>query len=327
MPACYCFIHDQPKFMSRFTILKKIIQKHKQQLLLTYSLFALEMTGSLLRPFFLGLAINDLLKGSYQGLIYLSVVHLLYLVIGTIRHMLDTRTYSAIYASLVTKFLSRKIAASEVSKLSAHSTLAKEFIDFLEFDLVYVFEAAFNIFGSLILLFFYDPAVVLLCFSILIPVSAVSYFYGKKMKRLNKLKNDELEEQVDIISSANKPAMLRHYKNLRNWHIRISDQEAWSFGVMEILVLVVIGASLLITQHATGTTILAGNLVGIYNYILKFVSGLDTIPYTVQRITSLGDITKRIELEVDDLPNDDNNPPIIKIKPLITIGKKIELTA
>lgn len=279
--------------MSRFEILKKLMQKHRYQLALTYTLFGLEMTGSLLRPFFLGVAINDLMKGSYEGLIWLSVIHLLYLVIGTVRHMLDTRTYSAIYTSLVTRFLSRKIHASEVSKLSAHSTLAKEFVDFLEFDLVYVVEAAFNIFGSLLLLYFYDPSVVLLCFSILIPVAAVSYLYGKKMKRLNKLKNDELEQQVDIISSANKPAMRRHYNNLRSWQIRISDQEAWSFGIMEILVLVVIGASLLITRQVSGTTILAGNLVGIYNYILKFVSGLDTIPYTVQRITSLSDITKK----------------------------------
>ena len=293
--------------MSRFEVLKKLMLKHRYQLVLTYLLFALEMTGSLLRPFFLGMAINGLLKNSYDGLIYLSIVHLVYLIAGTIRHMLDTRTYSGIYTSLVTRFLSRRIHASEVSKLSAHSTLAKEFIDFLEFDLVYVFEAAFNILGSILLLFFYDPAVVLLCLSILLPVVAISYFYGKKMKRLNSLKNDELENQVNIISSANKPAMVRHYENLRSWQIRISDQEAWSFGLMEILVLVVIGAALLITHQAMGSAILAGNLVGIYNYILKFVSGLDTIPYTVQRLTSLSDITKRIELEAGDFPEQEED--------------------
>ncbi|MBC7890262.1 MAG: hypothetical protein H7Z13_20495 [Ferruginibacter sp.] len=302
------------------------MQKHRSHLVLTYLLFGLEMTGSLLRPFFLGVAINDLMKGSYEGLIWLSVVHLVYLVIGTFRHMLDTRTYSAIYTSLVTKFLSRRASANEVSKLSAHSTLAKEFVDFLEFDLVYVFEAVFNIFGSLLLLFFYDPAVVLVCFSILVPVMVVSYFYGKKMKRLNRLKNDELEQQVNIITSANKPAMQRHYNNLRNWQIRISDQEAWSFGIMEILVLVVIGSSLLITNRVSGTTILAGNLVGIYNYILRFVSGLDTIPYIVQRLTSLSDITKRIDLHTDDFPEDGNGQPG-DFPPYKMVNKPIKLSA
>ena len=136
------------------------MNRHRNQLLLTYILFSLEMLGALLRPFFLGEAINDLMKGSYRGLVVLSAVHIAWLIIGTLRHMFDTRAYSAIYVSLVTKFLSRRIYKEDVSKLSAHSTLAREFVDFLEFDLVYVIEAAYNIFGSLILMFFYDASVV-----------------------------------------------------------------------------------------------------------------------------------------------------------------------
>ena len=44
---------------------------------------------------------------------------------------------------------------------------------------------------------------------------------------------------------------------------------------------------------------MAGDIIGIYNYILKFVSGMDTIPYTVQRVTSLRDIVQRLEVEVE----------------------------
>lgn len=290
--------------MSRFLVLKGLIKKHRSQLLLTYALFCAEMLGALLRPFFLGEAINGLLKGSYNGLVVLCMVHICWSIIGTIRHMYDTRAYSAIYVSLVTKLLSRRRHKSDISKLSAHSTLAREFIDFLEFDLVYIVEAAFNLVGSLVLLCFYDSSIVVMCLSILLPVVGISFFYGKKMKRLNKYKNDELEQQVDIISAGDKTALKKHYNNLRKWQIRISDQEALNFGFMEILVMLVIGVSLLITYKISGTAILAGNLVGIYTYVLKFVSGLDTIPYTVQRLTSLSDITKRIELQVEDIEED-----------------------
>lgn len=286
--------------MSRFEIIKKLMQKHRYQLLLTYSLFSLEMLGSLLRPFFLGLAVNDLIKGSYQGLIVLSLVHISWLIIGTIRHMYDTRTYSSIYTSLVTQFLSRRYGKTEVSKLSAHSTLAREFVDFLEFDLAYVIEALYSIVGSLVLLYFYDAAVVAICFALLVPVMAISYFYGKKMKRLTRLKNDELENQVNIISQGNNEVIRMHYDKLRTWQIKISDKEALNFGIIEIMVMLVIGASLLISTNVFGTTMLAGNIIGMYTYILKFVSGLDTIPYTVQRLTSLNDITRRIELHDDD---------------------------
>ena len=284
--------------MSRFSVLKKIILKHKYRLILTYALFSVEMLGLLLRPFFLGKAVDDLLEGSYKGLIYLAISHLVWLVAGTIRHMYDTRTYSSIYTTLVTGMLSRKYHSAEVSKLSAHSTLAREFIDFLEFDLNYVVEAAYNLIGSLIMLLFYEKIVVLLCLIILIPVLIISYYYGKKMRRLNKMKNDELENQVGIIATRNVKKINQHYSNLRKWQIKISDKEAWNFGVMELLVLCVIVVSLLIsTSKSWDEGFLAGDIIGIYNYILKFVGGLDTIPYTVQRFSSLKDITRRIEVE------------------------------
>jgi ABC-type multidrug transport system fused ATPase/permease subunit len=301
--------------MSRFQILKSLMNKHRSQLVLTYILFSLEMLGGLLRPLFLGIAINDLMKGSYQGLILLSVAHIITLSVGTMRHMYDTRTYSAIYVSLVTKFLSRRIYQKDVSKLSAHSTLAREFVDFLEFDLVYVIEAAYNILGSLILMFFYDASVVLLCLAILLPVIGISYKYGKKMNRLNKLKNDELEHQVDVITNGNAKELKEHYNNLRRWQIKTSDQEAFNFGLMEFLVMIVLGASLLLTYKTSGTAILAGNVVGIFFYVTNFAKGLETIPYTVQRLSSLTDITRRIELQVEDFPEDNNNlKPVRKEK-------------
>ncbi len=288
--------------MSKFQILRNLMMKHKYQLIFTYSLFSLEMLGGLMRFYFFGEAINDLIKGSYHGLIVLTLVHLAYLIIGTIRHMFDTRTYSSIYTSLVTKFLSRRYLKTDVSKLTAHSTLAREFVDFLEHDLVYVIEAAYNIIGSLIILFFYDKTVVVICLAITIPVIIISMLYGKKMLRLNRHKNDELEKQVDIISTGNNHIIRHHYNNLRKWQIRISDKEAWNFGFMEIMVLLVIAISLIASKNLHSTTIMAGSLFGIYSYILKFASGLDTIPYTMERLSSLSDITRRIELEADDLP-------------------------
>lgn len=311
--------------MFKFKLLRRLVVKHKYQLMLTYSLFSIEMLGSLLRFYFFGEAVNDLIKGSYRGLIILILVHIAYLVVGTIRHINDTKTYSAIYTSLVTKFLSRRFKQMEVSKLSAHSTLAREFVDFLEHDLVYVIEAAYNIIGSLVILCFYDSIIVAICLSILLPVLAISYFYGKKMNWLNQQKNDELENQVDIIATGNNATIKSHYNSLRKWQIKISNKEAYNFGVMELLVLVVIAGSLLLSKSMHSPALLAGSLFGIYSYILKFTSGLDTIPYIVQRLSSIRDIARRIELTKDDM-EDGNNANILLPKPfnLVNIPVIIE---
>jgi ABC-type multidrug transport system fused ATPase/permease subunit len=297
--------------MSRLFIIRNIFLKHKWQLALTYGLFGLEMLGLLLRPYFLGEAVNGLLKGSYEGLVYLAATHIGWLAIGTVRHMYDTRTYSAIYTALVTRLLSRRFSQTDVSKLSAHSTLAREFVDFLEYDLNYVIEACYNLLGSLVLLWFYDTQVVLLCLAVLLPVMVISYYYGRRMKKYTHLKNNELERQVSIISSRNTMQINKHYKNLRRWQIKISDMEAWNFGLMEAISVVVLVAALLISVKITpGNVLMAGSIIGIYNYILKFVSGLDTIPYMVQRITSLKDIMQRIEVGPDE--DDDGTAPSVK---------------
>jgi ABC-type multidrug transport system fused ATPase/permease subunit len=286
--------------MNRFKILRSLMNLHRRQLLLTYFLFSLEMLGTLLRPFFLGMAINDLLKHSYRGLIILSAVHIIWTIIGTVRHMYDTRTYSAIYVSLVSTFLKNRNSKSDVSKLSAHSTLAREFIDFLEFDLVYVIEAFYNIIGSLILLFFYDASVVIICLVVLIPVVFLSKLYGRRMQFLTTKKNDELEKQVDIISFADNKSLQTHYNNLRKWQIKISDQEAFNFGFMELIVIIILAASILLTYQKSHEEILAGNVVGIFFYVTNFAKGLETIPYIIQRLITLTDITERIEMGVEE---------------------------
>lgn len=289
--------------MSRIGVLKAIVLKHKYPLLLTNLLFALEMLGPLLRPFFLGEAINDLLTHRYRGLLWLAGSQVLWLAVGTIRHRYDTRTYTAVYNSLVARMMT-KVKTAALSKLNAHTNLAREAVDFLQFDLNYVVEAAYNLVGSLLLLFVYERKLVVLCLLMLIPVVLISFPYGRRMKRLNRAKNDELERQVDAIESRDKERIQMHFERLRFWQIKISDGEAYNFGLMELLVLVVIVASLLLTVNPSTTAVMAGDLIGIYNYILKFVSGLDTIPYTVQRVASLRDILQRVELGVEEIEKD-----------------------
>lgn len=296
--------------MPQLKLLQRIFKKHRWQLMLTYLLFSLEMIGTLLTPYFLGKTIDGLIYENYKPLIILCSVRFVWMIIGVIRQQYDTRTYSAIYTSIVTKFLSKKYVLADVSKLSAHSTLSREFVDFLEHDLVYVLEAFFYIFGSLVVLCTYDLRVVGICMAILIPVVTISYYYGKKMRLLNKMKNDELEQQVDIIASGNILAIRRHYEKLKHWQIKISDKQAWNFGIMEIFSIIVIAISLVITETVSTAVLDAGAVVPIYFYITYFVKGLDTIPYAVEKFASLSDITRRMEMEAEDF-NDEPEKEVI----------------
>lgn len=277
-----------------------VLGPHKGRLAVTYTLFSLEMFGSLLRPYFLGEAVNDLQEGSFNGLIILLSVHAAWMIVGTVRQMFDTRTYTTIYKDIILRFMRTHADSKDISMLSARSTLARDFTEFLEFDIVYIVEAGYNILGSLFMLYFYEPSVLTICAAVLIPVLFISRRYGRSMGHVTRQRNDELERQVDVISSRDEAVIEDHYSKLRGWQIRLSDMQAWNFGFMEVTVMIVLGSSLVLSNQQTGGEGLwAGDVVGIYSYILKFLSGLDTIPYAVEKTATLRDIVRRLDVEIE----------------------------
>jgi ABC-type multidrug transport system fused ATPase/permease subunit len=279
---------------ARSTAISRLIYDYRWRLALTYSLFALETLGTLLRPYFLGVAVDGLLKGEHQGLVVLALVHFGYLVVGTLRHMYDTRTFTAIYTEFITRLLSRPDGDRDVSKLSAHSTLARQVVDFLEFDFNYIIEALYNIIGSLIILLLFQRTVMVMCLLVLVPILVLGVIYGRRTMNLNKGLYDELEKQVDVIAGSDTNAIKSHYRDLRTWQVRLSDQEAWNFGSTELLVLLVITGALVVSTDTGHAGIEAGSIIVIYNYILKFAAGLETVPYTIQRLSALRDILRRM---------------------------------
>jgi ABC-type multidrug transport system fused ATPase/permease subunit len=199
-----------------------------------------------------------------------------------------------VYQSFVTNLMTRPTNTSTVSRRSAHSTLARQIVDFLEYDFNHVVEALYNVIGSLVLLYLYNHSVVGICLGVLVPVLLMARGYGQRTVRMNMAHHDELERQVDIIQEGNSAGISDHYERLRGWQVRLSDQEAWNFGVTEFLVLLAIAGSLLVSTQFSSTALPVGSLVGVYTYMLKFAAGLETIPYMVQRIGALQDIIRRM---------------------------------
>lgn len=274
--------------------IKGIISSNKKRLFITYLLFSVEMVSALVKPYFLGEAVNDLLTGGYKQLAIFLCVHVGWLFVSMLRMRYDTRTYSKIYKDIIIHFLVKTKEKKNVSKLSALSTLSREYTDFLEFDLIFILESLYNIAGSLIIIFFYDKTVILICLTTLIPILILSKYYGRKMGNLTKQKNDELEKQVDTIATYSEEKINIHYSNLQKWQIKISDQQALNFGIMELLVMLLLGGSLILSTHFNINKLNAGQIISFYFYLLKFTSGLDTIPYITEKYAAIKDITKRM---------------------------------
>lgn len=273
--------------------LRSLFVTYKWRMLATYLLFNLENALRIAQPLVLGLAINDLLNGSYFGLTVFIVQHLAHLAIGTIRQMYDTRAFNAIYTDLATGLIgNQRDQDVDVSTVAARSALSRGYVEFFEQHVPMMIRAFYAIVGSLILLGWYDWTLVPYCLAIILPAMILNAAYGKKTLSLSKTLHDRFELEVAVIGR-NQPQEVRgHYEEIATSRVKLSDAEAINFGLMELFILGLLVACLL--QFCRGATAQAGDIFAVFRYVIMFIMGLDSVPKIVHQLSRLSDIGSRI---------------------------------
>ena len=264
------------------------------QILATYALFTVENLLRLAQPLALGWAINDLLTGQTFGLIVLVIQHLLHLIVGLTRQVYDTRAFTAIYSDLVTRMIrQQRDLGVDVSRVSARAALSREYVDFFERSVPTAIRAAFSIIGSLIMLAWYDPIVVIICLGLMLPAALVNRVYARWTRRLSRGLHDQLEREVDVIDDARPEDLRAHFDEVASWRVRLSNAEAINFGLMELFILGVI--VLVLVRTCQLPDILAGDLFAVFRYLMLMLIGFDQIPRLVHQISRLQDVKGRMK--------------------------------
>lgn len=278
-------------------MLGRVFRTYWGRILFTYGLFNLENLLRLLQPLALGMAINDLLHGSSVGLVWLVVQLLAFMLIGAVRRMYDMRAFTGIYTDLVTGLVNAQRRQNVgLSRVSARSTLSRAFVEFFERDVPVVVQAIYSVGGALVMLLFYDPMLVVYCLVLLVPATAINMFYSRKTTALTAGLNDQLEQEVDVLSHGSPDKVNSHYRGLARWRIRLADWEALNFGVMELFILGLLAAALL---RACASGAEAGTILAVFRYVLMFVLGLDSVPMIVQQMSRLRDVGRRMNETAD----------------------------
>ena len=99
-----------------------IWQTYRLRIAGTLSMLTVERMLGVAVPFVLGVAINDLIAGSFRGVWWLVGLELVALIIGTLRRLYDTRVYAGIYTDIADKtaqrsqFISRQVLTDETRR-------------------------------------------------------------------------------------------------------------------------------------------------------------------------------------------------------------------
>lgn len=273
--------------------LKSLFTAHRGRMALTYALFNVENVLKLAQPLVLGWAINDLLAGSYFGLLLFVAQHLLHMGISAARQMYDTRVFNDIYAGLATTLITGQRGANEqVSRVAARSAMSRHYIEFFEQYVPMVIKSAYSVIGALLMLGWYDWTLIPLCVGLLVPAALLNAAYGRKTLQLNRLLHDELEHEVDVIERSDGGEVRKHFDTVGRWRVKLSDAEATNFCLMELFVLGVMAAALV--QFCANTGAEAGDIFAVFRYVLMFIMGLDSVPKLVGQFSRLRDIGGRM---------------------------------
>ena len=270
-----------------------LARSHAASLGSAYGLTSLAHLSGQLYPLITAFAIDGVLRGDFRPIIALGAWHLLMMALEVAAKMYDTCVFTRVYADLAGRFVERAHADGRPpSLITARAILSREYVDFLEKDVPGALTSAIGLITAMAVLISLDHVVGLICLGLILPLTIVNMGLGKRAVALNRGLNDQLEREVALLGRGRPTTVRRHFEAVAQWRIRLSDSEARAFGLMELSVIVLIGAAL--WRLSLGDAVQAGAVYAIFSYVWRFVIALDQVPATVQQIAKLKDLDRRM---------------------------------
>lgn len=273
--------------------LKTLVVRFKWPILITNLLVFLESILGVLIPLFIGLAINDLLDGSFLGVIYLIVLGVSSVAVGSIRRVYDTRTYSRIYQIVAPEMVENEQKdGSSVSKIIARTSLLDEIVQFLEWSVPAVVGAVVYLIATLVIIAGLNRNVFFACLLVLLLTFIVYATTGKISFKLNENYNDQLEKEVHAIDSRDHSLIRNYYKVLMQWNIKLADLGTFNY----LIVMLGTTALLVYTPVAVikGGVDYYGLVFSAVLYVFEFIAALIELPDNIQQVIRLNEISSRL---------------------------------
>jgi ABC transporter transmembrane region len=270
-----------------------LMRQHVWPLSLTYLLTITENGVRLLYPFVIGLTIDAMLQGRTGMIGVLLVVWIAHLLIGLTRLVYDTHAFSRVYKDLVLRTVeAQRVNNVKPEVVAARVALSRELVDFFQFGVPALVTALVGLFGSVFMLARYDIVVGVMVLAVLLPITGMYFWFGRRSLRLHYMLNNQLEREISLVLVRPMASVARHLDRLRGWRIRISTGEAITWGIVDICSLVLCTAMLVRLTSQPSMT--AGNIYAALAYLFDFSMAVSMLPQALQHAARVRDIWRRL---------------------------------
>jgi len=260
----------------------------------TLVLLAGENIVMVVTPYLLGDAIDGLLAKDTGALWIFGLVSLVGLAIGILRRVYDTRAYGRIYREMATETIAKELRhEAPVSQMTARANFVSEFVEYFEIMLPAALTSAVMLLGSIVMLGIISPVLCLGTIAVSVAVALVFFLSKRRIANWNSGLNDEMEQQVDLLSRRDATLASSHFAAIVRWRIRLSDLEARNFGLTYLFAIALIVMAVYVLIAVDGKS--AGQAFAALTYVLQFTDSMIILPYTYQQFLRTSEIGSRLQ--------------------------------
>jgi ABC-type multidrug transport system fused ATPase/permease subunit len=244
-------------------------------------------------PFVLGKAINGILLQHFFWAYFFVLQYALNGVVVTLRRQIDTKLFTKIHNNLIFQVISQyKNNQTGYSETVARVSLLYGVVSFFETDIPSLVKAAIQIVGASIMIVYYSKLLFLLCLFFLLPLIVINIHFSKRLAKITKQLNNNIEEQAEIIKNGSISEIQQYFEANRQSRIKQSNLDAFNFAKMEVLSVVMIGFAVYVLSISDVKS--PGDIYAILAYTIKYSSGFDVMPQLIDKVVFIQDLQKRL---------------------------------
>ena len=283
---------------------KEIALKYKYSIGLILLFVLVENVSFIIEPTFFGKLLDSLIDHFYDHekadyflpLIIWIIVYLINVIGGTLHRIYNGSIYSKMYANIATDVvLESKCREEQFSKMLVRAELVKEYIAFFKERLPEVMWQLSATAGAIIAIFFYDYRIAAVCLIVIIPIAVINNLNRKKVTSLQKDIHDNQEELFHLIESRDTSKITQFYLNTISPKTRIARWNAFGYGSVKVLLIVIFVAVLFICVDVDKFT--TGRIYAIVAYLWTFIASTDYLPELMESLASMKDLNIRFSTE------------------------------
>jgi ABC-type bacteriocin/lantibiotic exporter with double-glycine peptidase domain len=283
---------------------KEIVVKYKYSIALILLFVLVENISFIIEPTFFGKLLDSLIDHFYDHekadyilpLIIWIIIYLINVIGGTLHRFFNGSIYSRMYANVATEVvLESECHRDEFSKMLVRAELVKEYIAFFKERLPEVMWQLSATAGAIIAIFFYDYRIALVCLAVIIPIGFINNLNRRKVTDFQKDIHDNQEELFHLIESRDASKITMFYQNTISPKTRIAKWNAFSYGTVKVLLVIIFVGVLFICVDVDKFT--TGRIYAIVAYLWTFIASTDYLPELMESLASVRDLNRRFSTD------------------------------